>query len=401
MPVYGDMILTSGAVEDFQSASRLQMGFTEDRNEAWLRDLLAAHPTLLPINEVDPSFAPLAPLCKEMRTEAGLVDVALISPTGRLTLVECKLWRNPEARRKVVAQILDYARAISRWTYADLQRQVAAASGRKGNVPFEVAKALAPDLDEAVFVDATARALREGRFLLLIAGDGIREGVSGITDLITRNAALGFSFGLIEVALYGFGNDGLIVQPRVVAKTETIERLFVRVVTEGEEAIAEQLSDDSAESAAEVGEDPSAADRAWWEPLTHMTFDDPEQEPPTFRPRNHIRAQMPYPGLWITAYRSIGTGVCGVFLAGIRTTRASVLELLNADRDAILEQLPDGIYPGASSPPKEPGFYFEQPLNQFDSDDACRQWLADALNQFVNVFRPRLKALARDQQQAR
>jgi len=398
MPLYGDMILKSSAVQDFQLASRLQMGFAEGRDEAWLRDLLAAHPNLLPIDEVDPSFAPLAPLCTEMRTEAGPVDVALISPTGRLTLVECKLWRNPEARRKVVAQILDYARAISRWTYADLQRQVAAASGRKGNVPFEAAKGLAPDLDEAVFVDATARALREGRFLLLIAGDGIREGVSGMTDLITRNAALGFSFGLIEVALYGFGEDGLIVQPRVVAKTETIERLFVRVVTEGEETIAEQFPDDSVESAAEVGEDPSAADRAWWEPLTHMTFDDPEQEPPAFRPRNHVRAQMPYPGLWITAYRSISTGVCGVFLAGFRTTRASVLEWLNADRDAILEQLPDGIYPGSSSPPKEPGFYIEHPLNQFDSDDACRQWLADTLNQFVNVFRPRLKALAREQQ---
>lgn len=397
MPLYGDMILKSSAVQDFQLASRLPMGFAEGRDEAWLRDLLAAHPNLLPIDEVDPSFAPLAPLCTEMRTEAGPVDVAMISSTGRLTLVECKLWRNPEARRKVVAQILDYARAISRWTYADLQRQVAAASGRKGNVPFEAAKALAPDLDEAVFVDATARALREGRFLLLIAGDGIREGVSGITDLITRNAALGFSFGLVEVALYGFGDDGLIVQPRVVAKTETIERLFVRVVTEDEETVTERFPDDSVESGREVGEDPSAADRAWWEPLTQMTFDDPEQEPPAFRPRNHVRAQMPYPGLWITAYRSFSGGVCGVFLAGFRTARSSVLETLNGERDAILAELPSGIHPGASSPADEPGFSIEHPLNQFDSDDACRQWLADTLNQFVNVFRPRLKALARDQ----
>jgi hypothetical protein len=397
MPMYGDMILKTDVHQDFQPATRFRMGFAEGRDEAWLRDLLGAHPHLLPIDEVDPSFAPSAPLCTEMRTEAGSVDVALISPTGRLTLVECKLWRNPEARRKVVAQILDYARAISRWTYADLQRQVAAATGRKGNVPFEAAKALAPDLDEAVFVDATARALREGRFLLLIAGDGIREGVSGITDLITRNAALGFSFGLVEVALYGFGEDGLIVQPRVVARTETIERLFVRVVTEGEETIAERFPDDGVESAAEGGEDPAAADRAWWEPLTQMTFDDPEQEPPAFRPRNHVRAQMPYPGLWITAYRSISTGVCGVFLAGFRTTRSSALEPLNAERDAILEQLPNGIHPGSSSPADQPGFYIEHPLNQFDSDDACRQWLADTLNQFVNTFRPRLKALARNQ----
>jgi len=397
MPLYGDMILKSSAVQDFQLASRLQMGFAEGRDEAWLRDLLAAHPNLLPIDEVDSSFAPLAPLCTEMRTEAGPVDVALISPTGRLTLVECKLWRNPEARRKVVAQILDYARAISRWTYADLQRQVAAASGRKGNVPFEAAKALAPDLDEAVFVDATARALREGRFLLLIAGDGIREGVSGITDLITRNAALGFSFGLIEVALYGFGEDGLIIQPRVVAKTETIERLFVRVISEGEETVTERFPDDSADSAAELGEDPSAADRAWWEPFTHMTFDDPEQEPPVFRPRNHVRAAMPHAGTWITAYRAPSLGICGVFLSGYKRALSPVLNALNAERDDILAELPAGTTEG-TYPSKQAGFALKTPLTDFTSDEALQQWLADALNQFVNVFRPRLKALARDQQ---
>ena len=399
MPMYGDMILKGGTDQDFQQVTRLRMGFAEGRNEAWLRDLLAAHPNLLPIDEVDPSFAPLAPLCTEMRTEAGPVDVAFINPTGRLTLVECKLWRNPEARRKVVAQILDYARAVSRWTYADLQRQVAAASGRKGNVPFEAAKTLDPALDEAVFVDATARALREGRFLLLIAGDGIRDGVSGITDLITRNAALGFSFGLVEVALYGFGGDGLIVQPRVVARTETVERLFVRVVTESEETVTEQSPDDRAESPAELGEDPSAADRVWWEPLiTNITFDDPEQEPPVFRVRNHVRAQMPHPGVWITAYRGMSTGVCGVFLSGFRTALPAVLDALNAERDAILAELPNGIYPGSSSPADQPGFYIEHPLSQFDSDDACRQWLGETLNQFVNTFRPRLKALNRVEQ---
>ena len=51
--------------------------------------------------------ATLTPLCTELRTEAGALDIAFINQFGRLTLVECKLWRNPEARRKVVAQALD------------------------------------------------------------------------------------------------------------------------------------------------------------------------------------------------------------------------------------------------------------------------------------------------------
>ena len=105
------------------------------------------YPDLLPLRDIDPSSDPYSTVYR-MRTEAGPLDIAFINQFGRLTLVECKLWRNPEARRKVVAQTLDYARAVSRWSYSDLQRQVAAASGRHGNVPFETTLAQNPGLIE-------------------------------------------------------------------------------------------------------------------------------------------------------------------------------------------------------------------------------------------------------------
>ena len=391
MPTYGNILLRQDENGAFTTALRAPLGFTDGRNEAWLRDLLAGHPDLLPIEEVDPSFAPLVPLCTELSTEAGPVDAVFISPSGRLTLVECKLWRNPEARRKVIAQILDYARAVSGWSYADLQRRVATATGRKGNVPFEAARELQPDLDEAAFVDATARALREGRFLLLIAGDGIREGITGMADLITRNAALGFSFGLVEVALYQFGEKGLVVQPRVVARTETIERTFVHLQA-GEGASLKEVAEE-AEARDEVrGEPPSMADeRTWWEPLTRIRFDDPEQEAPTYRPRNHVRVPMPYPGIWLTAYRSMGDGVCGVFFTGAKSEARQVLECLNEEREQILAELPEGSDTRRSS--GELGFASYAQLSDFASDDECREWLAQQLNQFVNALRPRVKAL--------
>ncbi|WP_018176602.1 hypothetical protein [Thioalkalivibrio sp. AKL8] len=51
----------------------MPLGFTDGRNEAWVRDLLAGNPDLLPIEEVYQSFGPLAPLCTELQTEAGSV----------------------------------------------------------------------------------------------------------------------------------------------------------------------------------------------------------------------------------------------------------------------------------------------------------------------------------------
>jgi hypothetical protein len=62
-------------------------------------------------------------------------------------------------------------------------------------------------LKEQDFVDAVSRLLREGRFLVLLAGDGIREGVQSLTELVNRNATKAFTFGLIEVALYRFAKN--------------------------------------------------------------------------------------------------------------------------------------------------------------------------------------------------
>jgi hypothetical protein len=164
-------------------------------------------------------------LCKELRTDAGPIDAVFINTSGRLTFVECKLWNNPQARREVVAQTLDYVSALTRWEYADLQRQIGIALGSQGNIPFELAQKQADGkLREQEFGDSVSRSLREGRLLVLIAGDGIREGIQSLTELVNRSSTKAFTFGLIEVALYEFGRGRFAIQPRVLAETEVITR---------------------------------------------------------------------------------------------------------------------------------------------------------------------------------
>ena len=86
-------------------------------DERWLQDLLFAHSELLPIEEIEPIFSGAVPVCRELPTRVGPLDLVYLNEQGLLTLVECKLWRNPEARRQVVGQILDYAQEISRWSF--------------------------------------------------------------------------------------------------------------------------------------------------------------------------------------------------------------------------------------------------------------------------------------------
>ena len=103
--MFGDFFLVEREGAEPVRGERLAFGDTNGRNEAWLRDTLFAHPELLPVNAIDPAYGPLTPLCTELRTAAGPLDIAFINPFGRLTLVECKLWRNPQSRREVVAQV--------------------------------------------------------------------------------------------------------------------------------------------------------------------------------------------------------------------------------------------------------------------------------------------------------
>jgi hypothetical protein len=405
--MYGDFFLVEKAGVSSKRAVRLPIGDTGGRNEAWLRDTLFSNPELLPINDIDPSFGPLLPLCRELRTEAGPLDIAFINPMGRLTLVECKLWRNPEARRKVVAQVLDYARAIARWSYSDLQRQVSMATGRQGNIPFELARAHNPTLVEHQFADAVVRTMRSGRFLLLIAGDGIREDVGGLAELINRNAALGFSFGLVEVGLYDLGEDGLAIQPRVTARTHVFERNVVIYQTNGSVGVEEVGSEDEPDrgsstnpvkkaSVREGSENPKQVEyRQWWQPVMNMNFDDPDQDAPKLYWPNHVRVSLPWPGTWLTAYRADGPpgGRSGVFLSGRQQDLTELLALATPQMTEILSELPEKTELGQGSSPGSTPLVTTRLDTSFQNDDEKRDWLKLTLNQYVNVLRPRLKQL--------
>ena len=93
-------------------------------SEKWLQNALFENPQCLPVREIDPHIGKLIPVCTEIETGAGTADILYVTPTGQIVLVETKLWRNPEARREVVAQILDYAKQLTTWTYEDLARRL-------------------------------------------------------------------------------------------------------------------------------------------------------------------------------------------------------------------------------------------------------------------------------------
>jgi len=198
-----------------------------DYNENWLQQLLHSSPELIPVAEIEPAFSEIIPLCREMQTQVGPVDNVYINANGLLTIVECKLWRNGEARRKVVGQILDYAQQISQWSFSDLDRAVTKASNGK-SLWTQASEAFGLS-DEANFIDKVQHHLNNGTFLLLVIGDGIRSRTEEISNFMTSHAGLSFSFGLLEVGLFQHPHTSeILVNPRLLAKTVEIGRLIVQ-----------------------------------------------------------------------------------------------------------------------------------------------------------------------------
>lgn len=371
-------------------------------SEAQIQDLVHRHPGSLPIDEIDPSFKNPIAICRELRTQAGPIDNLLVTASGLPVLVECKLWRNPESRREVVGQIIDYAKELSRWTSSDLQREVGRRLGVTGNAMLDLVRAVDPSVDEIAFNDALSLNLRRGRFLLLILGDGIREGVEAIAEYLQRHAGLHFSLGLVEMPIFTLPDGGLLVTPRVLARTTSITRTVV-VVPEGHRVVdvedtVDQVGDDLDPEREAMG---SERLQFWSDFLKHLKLDDPEQPFPKASRGGYISVMLPAPNSssWLTVYREKSKNTLGVFLSGSRNSvgERAVQAIVDAWYDIKNELGETATIIDRSGRATVSDSRAFPALNTPEGRDAAFSWLAERVNTFVNVVRPRVRSVVMDE----
>ncbi|KPJ58321.1 MAG: hypothetical protein AMJ46_14335 [Latescibacteria bacterium DG_63] len=234
----GTPVVLSSSKDKGQVLERMEVRPGDEMTEDWLQRLIFEHPTVLPASVFDDSFAPLIPLGREVGTDAGYIDNLYISPLGRITMVETKLWKNPEKHRTVVAQIIDYAKEVSRWDYDRLNEAVLRASRAQGSREQKSLDQLAAGyLGEAGlgitdFQERTMANLGNGEFLLLIVGDRISANVALLTEAIHGVPGLEFRLGAVELHLYRLnsGTDWpVLVIPEIVGRTVEVTRGIVKI----------------------------------------------------------------------------------------------------------------------------------------------------------------------------
>lgn len=192
--------------------------------ESWFRDAIFKMPELViePCRAAGLTNDDWYPWRKEFATEVGSIDVLLVSSQGRVAVVETKLASNPEGRRKVLAQALDYVTHLKD-----------AIDGANPEIPLDENK------ESVTEIDAVREALSQGDVLVIIASDDIDSRVARLSrGLFSEHLVKHWDLALIDLAIYQQRENGsgdFLIVPCLRNVVESELRQVVRVIVQGED----------------------------------------------------------------------------------------------------------------------------------------------------------------------
>lgn len=379
-------------------------------NEKWLQDVLFGNIELIQPTDSSYDRIKLIPLCRELNLNDGIrnlyLDILAVTETGKLILIECKLWKNPQARREVLAQAFEYASLLQSLSYSDLSSKLRKHidSGNEDPIVFALRRAGA-SVDESLLISRIDQGIKKGNFHIVIAGDGIR---TDLINLVNSPAMTGMTadLSLLEIAVHQNEDEEIILSPSVPQEIETVTRT-VLISTEGmpvsiedDEVTGANLVNQSTSSQQPMKEETKELNTLFWQKaIKEISFSHPDQEPLRRGGSNWCKALLPAPLKWITAWRS--KNQIGVFLRidgdNIRKYQdffTEQLELMQVEisPDIRLETPEEGTTDWSMA------FFVAVHKDDVDIYDPTTieqqiEWYALHLDRFVNYVRPLVKQL--------
>ena len=266
-------------------------------------------------------------------------------------------------------------------------------------------------------MDAVARNLARGRLMLLVAGDGIREGTESIVQYVGRDAGLHLTFGLVEVAGYEMPDGRLLVQPRVLARTATSSARWCAWRGPGPGSPrssrrrggrgrgGRRAHGSGGEAGGRRSFDPAVleADRRWRaEFVRRVRFDDPAQAVGRAG-YGRVFLELPVPWAWMTAYSArSGNRVGNTLVLKGDAGRGSSRRWKRSAAASRPNSRPRATAATRMAPPRRPllgrsGPDLRRRVVTAEQEPEQLEWLLGATDAFVNAFRPRvLRLLPRD-----
>jgi len=219
-----EILLMEGENIIFLPRISVSKGFLGKTLEDALQTILEKHPQIIPGRQINSSDPPKFVLLRREKPVGGLsLDHLYVDDKGVLTLLETKLFQNPESRREVVGQIIEYgAYAFKNWKINDLKEDAQNYWSKRGKQLDDIiAETFGDDLEIESFWMDVSKNLQQGKIRLLIAGDEIRSKVKRMIEYLNREMQNAEVLGL-EFKFYGNKNRKIVVVPVVIGQTKII-----------------------------------------------------------------------------------------------------------------------------------------------------------------------------------
>jgi len=189
----------------------LKILMREDKNKKWelvesnayaaekeLQELLADSPEIISMEEIRPGSGPLVAVVREFSLPVGYIDILAFTARGDVAIIECKLDKNPQAKREVIGQILDYSAHLWGMSYEDLDGKIQSMTDRS-LADLVRQHADDPEWNEEEFRSNIRSTLEQGNFILTIAVNEINEELHRIIRYVNSLGELSFSFAALEM----------------------------------------------------------------------------------------------------------------------------------------------------------------------------------------------------------
>ena len=406
----GDIFAISEDGELLERFVRRPLNVGAQFDEKWLQEVLFANIDLIQPTDASYDRIQLVPLCRELNLNDGIrnlfLDILAITETGKLILIECKLWKNPQARREVLAQAFEYASLLQSLSYSDLSSKLRRHidSGSEDPIIFALRNA-GISVDESLLISRIDQGMNKGNFHVVIAGDGIR---TDLVNLLNSPAMTGMTadLSLLEISVHQDDDGKTLLSPSVPQEIETVTRT-VLISTEGmpvsieeDESEINQIPNQASPAQRRMKEEKKELNTLFWQKaIEEIKFSHPDQDPLRRGGSNWCKALLPAPLKWITAFRS--NDQIGIFLRIDREDIRKYQVFFEGQLDLMREEISPDIsvsIPAEGSESWSTALFISvnsSKIDLYDSNtiDLQIEWLAEHLDKFVNYIRPILKQL--------
>ena len=182
-------------------------------DEIELQKLLTDSPDLIPAQDLREGSGQLEAVVREFGVDIGSIDILGFSAEGEIAVIECKLANNPEIKRKVIGQVLEYGAALWGMSYEEFDTKI---QKKVGKPLAELVQDAVdnPEWDEELFRSNIEANLKEGNFILIIVVDEINDALTRIIRFLNACGSPNFSFAALEMRRFQSG-DVEILLPKV------------------------------------------------------------------------------------------------------------------------------------------------------------------------------------------